>query len=114
MKKRSFRRDALLALCTIVLSLVTLFLLSPPKKRGAYAVVIVGGEERSRHALAQNAAVEIATSHGHNTLTVENGEARITHADCTDRVCAKHAPVSRAGETIVCLPNKLVVEIRDE
>ncbi len=114
MSKISFRRDALLALCTLVLSLGTLFCLSFLKKDGAYAVVIVDGKEHARHALSQSTAVEIATEHGRNTLKIENGKASIISADCPDGLCASHAPVSRAGEAIVCLPNKLVVEIRDE
>ncbi len=114
MEKANFRRDALVALCTILFSLGALFLLSPPKSGGSYAVVLVGGAEHSRHALSQNAVVEIATGHGHNTLKIESGKASIISADCPDGVCVHHAPVSYAGETIVCLPNKLVVEIRDE
>ncbi len=114
MKNKFFRRDVLFAVCLLALSLGALASFPFLQKDGAYAAVIVDGEVRSRHALSQNAAIEISTPHGQNTLKIENGKASITCADCPDGVCVAHAPISRDGETIVCLPNKLVVEIRDE
>ncbi|MBQ8403033.1 MAG: NusG domain II-containing protein [Clostridia bacterium] len=114
MEKGFFRRDALLALCALAFSLgaiVCFFLL---KKEGAYATVLVGGEVHSRHPLSRDNLLEISTEYGHNRLKIENGKASIVYADCPDGLCVNHHPVSCAGESIVCLPNKLVVEIRDE
>ena len=48
---------------------------------------------------------------GYNTLVIADGKARITEADCKDKICVKTYPISNPGETIVCLPHKLVVEV---
>lgn len=48
---------------------------------------------------------------GQNTLVISNGKAKITAADCPDHICVKTYPISNPGETIVCLPHKLVVEV---
>ena len=32
-------------------------------------------------------------------------------ADCRDQICVRHRAVSAVGESIICLPHKLVVEI---
>ena len=52
---------------------------------------------------------------GHyNIVQVEPGRICIREADCPDRLCAKHAAIRNSGETIICLPHKLIVEVRDE
>ena len=32
-------------------------------------------------------------------------------SSCPDLICVRHKAVSETGETIVCLPHKLVIEI---
>ncbi len=49
-----------------------------------------------------------------NILVIENGKAFIKSANCPDKICVKHHKISKTGETIVCLPHKLVVEITEE
>ena len=34
-------------------------------------------------------------------------------ANCPDEICVHHKPISKNGETIVCLPNKVVVVIKN-
>ncbi|MPN28974.1 hypothetical protein SDC9_176421 [bioreactor metagenome] len=46
-----------------------------------------------------------------NTIIVEKDKISIIDADCPDKVCIKTGWISDAGESIVCLPNKLIVSI---
>ena len=48
---------------------------------------------------------------GTNTLTVSGGTAQIVQADCPDQVCVRQGAVRYAGESIVCLPHRLIVTI---
>ena len=59
---------------------------------------------------------EILISEGEwrNVLTIHDGSADMTEADCRDRICVSHAKIRKSGETIVCLPHKIVVEIVGE
>ena len=51
-------------------------------------------------------------NNGHtNTVLVENGCISVKDADCPDRLCVKQGKASNALYPIVCLPNKLVIEI---
>ncbi len=45
-----------------------------------------------------------------NRLVIENGKAYISYATCPDGICANHRPISRTGESIICLPHKVVVK----
>ncbi len=48
-----------------------------------------------------------------NTLVIADGEADMISADCPDQTCVNMKPVSALRETIVCLPNQIVVEVTD-
>lgn len=61
--------------------------------------------------LAVDTVVEIATDGGYNRLVVQDGVAYMDTADCPDGICAAHRPISRMGESIVCLPHKVVVTV---
>jgi hypothetical protein len=57
------------------------------------------------------------TSDGYNVFTIKNGTVQMTAADCPDSTCVHTGSISRVGETIVCLPHRLVlkiVEIKDD
>ena len=45
-------------------------------------------------------------------IEVSGGRVRVRDADCPDRLCVRMGWVSRDGESIVCLPHKLVVTVR--
>lgn len=40
-------------------------------------------------------------------VTVSGGSARIAASDCPDALCVARGDISRAGESAVCLPNRL-------
>lgn len=51
---------------------------------------------------------------GSNTVQVEQGRIRVSHADCPDQVCVRQGWVSDGVVPIVCLPHQLVIQIRGE
>ena len=68
-----------------------------------------GRREFGVYPLDQDAQIWI---NGTNELVICGHEADMVSADCPDQVCVNQKPASRNGETIVRLPNKVVVEIR--
>ena len=44
---------------------------------------------------------------------IKSGTAYISEASCPDKQCMKQGKISRAGEMLVCLPNRVVVKIVD-
>ncbi len=77
---------------------------------GQVAVVRVNGTEIARVDLGEDGRTLVNGTH---TIVVENGAIRVESAPCPDLVCVKHLPVSRAGETIVCLPYGLTVTVEE-
>lgn len=48
---------------------------------------------------------------GSNTFYIKNGSVTMTHATCGDKTCINTGSISKAGESIVCLPHRLVLYI---
>lgn len=85
------------------------------KKSGGCAVVVQDGKETATYPLSEDTSVTITSANGgFNTLVIEDGKADVIDADCPDKLCVDQHSISCDGETIVCLPNKLVVKIVSE
>lgn len=54
---------------------------------------------------------EIPVNGGTNLLQIKNGKADMAKADCKDQLCVKQRAISRSRENIICLPNKVIVEV---
>ena len=85
------------------------FLQGQLQDNGAVVVVTVDGQEWYKGSLFLEKEFSID---GNNTLLIKDGMADMISADCPDQVCVKHAPVYKAGESIICLPNKVVVMVQ--
>ena len=44
-------------------------------------------------------------------LVIRDRQAYVESSSCPDKICVKHAPVSYTGECIICMPNRIMVEI---
>lgn len=47
----------------------------------------------------------------YNLLLISNGQVSVSDADCPDKLCVHQHSISRNGESIICLPHKLVIQI---
>ena len=47
-------------------------------------------------------------------LSIKDGSASIIEASCPDLLCVKQKEIREAGESIICLPNKLVIRVINE
>ena len=108
------RADILLAAVPIVCALALLAFLHCTRTDGAVAVVTVEGRETARYALDRDTETEIEGVGGTNHLVITNGTVGMTNADCPDKLCVKQGSIRYDGESIVCLPHKVVVTIESE
>ena len=56
--------------------------------------------------------VRVIDINGHNKVVIYDGEVRMEEADCPDKLCVLQGKISRSGQTIICLPNKVMVTIK--
>ena len=111
--KANYTRDLILVAVLLVAAIVLFFGLRSLQARdtgtGAQAVVTVDGKEIGRYPLKKNGTFPL--NGGTNILVVENGEAWVSEANCPDKVCMGMGKISRNGEFIACLPNRLLVVV---
>lgn len=110
-KNRKIRNDiifigAIIFLCVFV-GLAFYFF----RADGDSVRVSVDGKFYGEFALVEDRAVEIISDGGYNILVIQDGQAHVESASCPDGICAAHKPISRDGESIVCLPNKVVITV---
>ena len=48
-----------------------------------------------------------------NKVIIENGYCYMDEAKCPDHLCIKQGKIDKVGQTIVCLPNRVVVTVVD-
>lgn len=71
--------------------------------------VTVRGEIFGTYSLAENQTVSINNT---NCLVIADGKVHMEWADCPDQVCVDHSEIWRDGESIICLPNEVVVTVQ--
>ena len=98
-------------LAAVGVAVLALWLFSP---MGETVIVTVDGQQFGEYPLDVDRRVEISNGDGYNVLIIEDGLARMEKASCPDGICTSHRPIKRAGESIICLPNKVVVEIHSK
>ena len=108
------KRDVILFLVLVILGAGSFILIKNNLKPGNEAEVYVDGSLVQTIDMTSDDIYVFDTSYGTNTVVVEGGEIRVSEADCTDKICVNMGGVSRSGETITCLPHKLVIEVHND
>ena len=111
---KSLRNDIILLAVLVVAALVLFPIVAHSDKAGSYALVELDGAEYARLDLDKDTSLTVDTKQGTNIIIVRDHAVSVESADCPDKICVNHASVNLAGETIVCLPHKLVITIKSD
>ncbi|AFS78017.1 hypothetical protein DUF1312 [Gottschalkia acidurici 9a] len=111
--------DKYLAALIILLSLSSMIYIKniATNKGNKYAVIEVDGKEYKKITFSndnEKKHLEIKTQYGYNKVEIQGEKVRVIDADCPDKLDVKQGWISSVDEVIVCLPNRLVIEIRGE
>lgn len=102
------KRDWLFALLLVAIFLI-LFLIIRGGETGEYITVSVDGKVIGSYALTgKEQVIEIGDS---NVLTIINNEGYMSNALCPDKICIERGRVSKSGEEIICMPNRVIVRV---
>ena len=113
MKDRRLRRADLILIAILLAAGVLMSLGAVLLSRaGGTVVVRVDGEVVASYPLSEDREAEIAgVNGGVNRLVIRDGSAWIEEASCPDGLCVGMGRIRRAGQSIICLPNRVVIEI---
>ena len=82
---------------------------------GEQVIVKVDKKEIARYDLNTDREVVIdGKDGGKNTLVIKDGKAYIKDATCPDKLCEHQGKIHMVGQSLICLPNRVVIEITDD
>ena len=115
MEKNTKKNDIIL-IGTILIIVCALFLgmkfYQAKTTKDGVVVVTIDGEVYGTYPLDVDTEEKIEQEDGsYNLLVIKDGKADVTDASCRDKICVDHRPVDKNGESIVCLPNKVVASV---
>lgn len=107
--KKKYIADIILIIGLLVLTVIlSFFIYKKDTSDDLYVEISIDGKLIDRFELDKNMENVLSTG---NKLIINNGCVYIKDADCPDRLCVKQGTISKANESIICLPNRLVVRI---
>ncbi len=101
--------DGVLLIALVVLTAFTPRLLPAGLAGSSLTVRTPGGVVQV--SLAEDAVYPVNGPLGEARLVVAGGRAHLENAPCPLKICEGMGPVERAGEVIVCLPNRISVQV---
>lgn len=93
------------------------FKTSQKGSKNNYAIIQVDGKIHKKIDLSKvkkSEKVNLNLPNGKNTLLIKNNSIQMYSANCNDALCVKQGNISKVGQTIICLPHKLIIEIKGD
>ena len=112
--RRRFRNDLFLVCAILLVAGIGILYLFVFRESGNTVVVKVDGKIYGRYLLSENATIDVRSGEDgmeSNVIVIENGKVYVKSATCPDGICVGHRPVFRDGESIICLPNRVVITV---
>ena len=110
------KQNVIFIIILLIASFTMLFFIIMGKQRqkGDKVLIYVNGTLVQEVSLEVEAEIVIHGSPGDNVLVIRDRKAYMKEASCENHVCIQQGEVSRNGETIICMPNQIIVEVSAE
>lgn len=102
-----------LFLILLLLGISSVLLISDSGRHGKQVLIKTGGELYGTYDLNQDQIIKVVYRGHHNNITIKNGKVSMSFSDCRNQNCVHQGKISNTSQTIICLPNQVVVEIVD-
>ena len=106
------KADIILAILLIVAGLAVSYAFTSGNETGQTVSIMVDGEQYAYYSLLEDRTVTVNQNDHINKITIKGGKVSMTFSDCHNQDCVLQGEISSTSQSIVCLPNKVVVEIR--
>lgn len=89
---------------------IRFFFLKPAGKQ----VKITGKSTQNYYPADENKIIDVEGLLGITKVVIEDGEIWIEDSPCREKLCIKMGRIKRTHEQLVCIPNRVVVELEGE
>ena len=104
------KKDIILIAAVLAISLISLAAIKMTQKDGKEVIVTVDGKEVYKTSIKKDQIYQIPEENGTNVMQIKDGKVTMIEATCPDHYCIKQKAVDEHGGSIICLPNKVVIE----
>ena len=107
--------DIIISIGLLLLSMLMAFGISnsKPKTNGRILRVEQNSELYGEYSLDEDREIVIDDGVHYNKIVIKDGKAYMEEANCRDQICTHMPAISINGETIICLPNRVFLEVVD-
>jgi hypothetical protein len=113
MKKNDLILISVIIFIAIIILLIFNFINSDIPQDSLTVRITSMGELYREVPLSEDTTIKIETEDGYNIIVINDFSVSVTEADCKNQICVNTAPATNIGDTIVCLPHELIIEIVD-
>lgn len=108
------KNDIILIGGILLISLAVILIINFTKTEGSNLIVTIDGEKYDTFELNKDTIFTVNGLNGEwNTFEIKDGNVNMLDASCPDKLCVKDfKDIHYNHESIVCLPNKVVLEIK--
>lgn len=103
--------DRIVLFCAVALVAALYGMLWTPGHAGRWAEVWVSGKQQMKLPLAENRRVEVRGPLGTSTIEVRDRRVRVVDSPGRRKLCVRQGWLSQSGESAICLPNQVVVQV---
>ena len=105
------KADIILACALILIGLAISYIFSFGQSEGDLVEITCNGKFFGSYPLDEDREISIDRNDHINKVTINNGTVSMSFSDCQGQDCVHQGAISQTGESIICLPNKVVLEI---
>ncbi len=106
--------DRLLILLFSFITVLSFYFVKVIFPEGVEASIKVEERSLGPYQLTEDRILEIRGPLGHTEVEIKNGKIRIKKAPCRDKICMRQGWISSSGESLICLPNRVIVYVTGE
>ncbi|MBM0045928.1 NusG domain II-containing protein [Anaerococcus sp. mt242] len=107
--------DIIISLGLLVLSMLMAFGISNMNTKSGGQILRIEKDSKLYGEFPLNVDREIVIDDDahYNKVIIKDGKAYMQEANCRDQICTHMQEISINGETIICLPNRVFLEVID-
>ena len=111
--RKSITKGDIILVVSLIIVCVMLFAFSFGKTQDLIAEVYVGGEKV--HSIDLSEVTESYTlTENYCQLLIENDGVSFAFSNCGDQLCVKRGKLKNQGDTMACVPEKVVVILKSD
>ncbi len=103
--------DKVLLIFSLALGLGSLGISQIARNTGSAVCVEVNGKLVAQMELFEERQITVEGAIGKTVVAVSQGKVQVLASDCPLQICVKTGRIDKVGDTIVCVPNRVVVRV---